>query len=246
MRESLEAMLGGSDVIVVPWRSDAEAIAVQFNQPFMGGGPFGMGMHDPSRIGIPMDCPGGHEPEPTYIINHDGKVHEMDAPVMVGPAMDVKFSAPTYHAPEPMQFNCMAPGPLMPPYEMPKCDPFCYQAPTMNPISSLASEQTDVGLPAFTFGWKSPIPEPVLPTYNPIGSRGSGFTAADVLGIGGGGIAREIPSAGGFMERYLPDSHEPFGDHMNYHHLLDFGRKKSIEVNEHLLGFDWEKGFKKR
>jgi len=69
------------------------------------------------------------------------------------------------------------------------------------------------------------------------------FLGANQFGIGGGGIAREVPGTGGLLiERYRPDSHEPFGDHVNLEiHLNTTGRGKPILSNTHIAGLDWGK-----
>jgi len=66
---------------------------------------------------------------------------------------------------------------------------------------------------------------------------------ASNFGIGGGGLASEVPGTDGWLvDRIRVDSHPPFGDHLNVETILNAdGKRKSIVGNEHVLGFDWTK-----
>lgn len=59
---------------------------------------------------------------------------------------------------------------------------------------------------------------------------------AENFGLGGGGLAWEIPGTdGALVERFRADDHEPFGPHLNVETILKkLGRRKAHLGNEHV------------
>jgi len=53
----------------------------------------------------------------------------------------------------------------------------------------------------------------------------TGFKPAKDFGIGGGGIAHKVYGTP-LIDRYRPDNHKPFGQHINIETMLPFGKKK--------------------
>ncbi len=64
---------------------------------------------------------------------------------------------------------------------------------------------------------------------------GKPIKPAKDFGIGPG-IAREMPGAGGLIERFRYDDHKPLGPHLNYEIVVPGINRKPVIDNHHIPG----------